>query len=67
MGLIRTGRDEQLVDIDNEDGCLYWSKQFDVEPEQLRQAVRVVGHRVDHIRDYVERHFTVPVKQNTAH
>jgi hypothetical protein len=67
MSMIRAGRDHQIVDVDDPDMCLYWSTQFDIEPEELKAAVRAVGNRADDVRDYVERHFTDPVKDNTAH
>ena len=67
MSMIHAGRDHQIVDVDDPDMCLYWSAQFDIEPEELKVAVRAVGNRADDVRDYVERHFTVPVKDNTAH
>ena len=67
MSMIHAGRDHQIVDTDDRDMCLYWSAQFDIDPEELKAAVRAVGNRADDVRDYVERHFTVPVKDNTAH
>jgi hypothetical protein len=67
MSMLRAGRDHQIIDLEDPDMFLYWSTQFDVEPEQLRAAVRAVGNRADDVRDYVERHYTIPVKSNTAH
>jgi hypothetical protein len=67
MSILRAGRDHQIIDLEDPDMFLYWSTQFDVEPEQLRAAVRAVGNRADDVRDYVERHYTIPVKSNTAH
>src|SRR4051812_6316457 len=66
MTMVRTGRDRQIVDLHDRDMCLYWCEQFSVQPEQLREAVLAVGNRADDIRDYVERHFALPVKWNTA-
>ena len=66
MGMLRSGRDEQSVDIEDRDERLYWLSQFNVSEEQLRQAIDAVGNRADHLRDYIERCFTDEVRDNTA-
>jgi hypothetical protein len=66
MGMMRSGRDHQIVSVDDHDECMYWSGQFGVEPEQLKEAIRAVGPRADDIRDYVERHYTIEVRWDTA-
>lgn len=66
MSMFRAGRDHQRVDIEDADECRYWCDQFGVQADQLREAIRAVGHRADHIRDYVERNFVVPVRWHTA-
>jgi hypothetical protein len=66
MSMIRAGHDRQTVNIDDPDDRLFWSGQFGVSAEQLEEAIRAVGHGAADIRDYVERHFVVPVRWNTA-
>ena len=66
MGMLRSGRDEQTVDIDDRDERLYWLAQFNVTEAQLREAIEAVGNRADHLRDYIERRFSDEVRQNTA-
>jgi hypothetical protein len=66
MGMMRSGRDRQIVNIDDHDECLYWTGQFGVDADQLKEAISAVGHRADDIRDYVERNFVVEVRWHTA-
>lgn len=66
MGMLRSGRDEQAVNIDDPDERRYWLSQFNVTAEQLDQAIKAVGNRADHLRDYIERNFTDEVRWNTA-
>lgn len=66
MSMIRSGRDRQTIAIDDPDECLFWCSQFGVAPEQLRAAVAAAGPRADAVRDHIERHCVVPVRENTA-
>lgn len=66
MSMIRAGHDRQTVSIEDENDRRFWSEQFGVPAAQLEEAIRAVGHGAADIRDYVERHFVVPVRWNTA-
>lgn len=66
MSMIRAGRDRQSIDVDDPDDCRFWCEQFGIQPEQLKEAVREAGNRSDDVREYVERHFVVPVRWHTT-
>lgn len=66
MSMIRAGHDRQTVDLSDPDDRAFWSAQFGVPAGQLEEAICAVGHGAADIRDYVERHFVVPVRWNTA-
>ncbi|MBJ7377529.1 MULTISPECIES: DUF3606 domain-containing protein [Sphingobium] len=41
------------VTLDNEAAILYWTSRFDVSPEELAEAVDVVGDSVDAVAAYL--------------
>jgi len=50
----QTPRDRSRIDPDDEQSCRYWSKEFGVTPEQLREAVHQVGPSVDSVVAYLQ-------------
>lgn len=45
--------DGDRVTLDNEAAILYWTCRFDVSPEELAEAVDVVGNSVDAVAAYL--------------
>ncbi len=44
---------QQHVDISSKEGLARWAQALSVTPEALESAVKVVGTRVDKIKDYM--------------
>lgn len=45
--------DADRVIVDNEAAILYWTYRFDVSPEELAEAVDVVGDSIDAVAAYL--------------
>ena len=45
----------QRIDLMRETDVAYWCRIFDVTIDQLREAVRHVGHQVGEVRRYLSR------------
>jgi hypothetical protein len=43
------------IDLTRETDVLYWCRIFDVDMEQLREAVRHAGHRADEVERYLRQ------------
>ena len=41
------------IDLTKETDVAYWCRIFDVDREQLREAVRHAGHQVDEVQRYL--------------
>jgi hypothetical protein len=46
-------RDDDRVTLDSQAAILYWTYRFDVMPEDLEEAVDVVGDSVDAVAAYL--------------
>jgi hypothetical protein len=46
-------RDDDRVTLDNQAAILYWTYRFDVMPEELEEALDVVGDSVDAVAAYL--------------
>ncbi|MEC3910166.1 DUF3606 domain-containing protein [Sphingobium sp. CR2-8] len=46
-------RDADRVDLNSEAAILYWTYRFDVSPEELAEAVDIVGDSIDAVAAYL--------------
>lgn len=51
----KTGLDRQLVSLEEDYEVRDWMKSFGCTEEQLRAAVRAVGHSAEKVREYVSK------------
>jgi hypothetical protein len=51
----KTGPDRKLISLDEEHEVRSWTESLGCTPEQLRAAVKAVGHRADDVRAYLAR------------
>lgn len=52
----KTGKsDDARINVGETYELQYWSQQFDVTPERLREAVSVVGPIAENVRNYLKR------------
>lgn len=49
----RVPRDRDQIDIHESAELRYWSDKFGVEPKHLRQAVIIVGLRVNDVEEFL--------------
>ena len=45
------------IDIESDDEVSRWAKHFDVDAQELKNAVKAVGPRVDDVRKHLKLHF----------
>ncbi len=50
---IRGMQDRERINVDKEDELRFWSREFDVSEEQLRDAVRAVGTLANDVRAHL--------------
>ena len=51
----KTGLDRQRVSLEEDYEVRDWMKSFGCTEEQLRAAVRAVGHSAEKVREYVSK------------
>ena len=54
----RGSRDEERIDLDNEQDVRFWMSELEVSNETLRDAVNAVGARAHDVRAHVAGRFT---------
>jgi hypothetical protein len=52
----KTGLDRKLIALTDEDEVRSWCKSLGCNEEQLRKAVKAVGHSADKVREYMKVH-----------
>lgn len=50
----KTGSDRQRISLEQEHEIRSWTKSLGVTEEELRKAVKVVGHMAGDVRKYLE-------------
>ncbi|BBF68922.1 DUF3606 domain-containing protein [Sphingobium sp. 3R8] len=50
---MKPDRDVDRVTLDDEAALLYWTCRFDVSPDELEEAVDIVGDSVDAVAAYL--------------
>lgn len=49
------GRDNFMINPEQEWQCRWWSKELGVRPEELKAAIRIVGPMARNVRDHFTR------------
>lgn len=49
----KTGQDRQLISLEQPHEVRDWSRSMKCSEDELRQAVKVVGHSADAVRAYL--------------
>ena len=49
----KTGSDRKLISLEEDYEVRDWAKRLGCTPEQLRDAVKAVGHSADKVREYL--------------
>jgi hypothetical protein len=49
----RPAEASRRIDLTKETDVLYWCRIFDIDMEQLREAVRHAGHQADEVQRYL--------------
>ena len=52
----KASNDEDRIDIDNPEHIERWTREFAVDEQQLLNAVKAVGPRVEDVREHLELH-----------
>ncbi len=53
---LRHQPDRTRINVDQDYELRYWTKEFGVTEDELKQAVRAAGTQVDTIRRYLDKH-----------
>jgi hypothetical protein len=51
----RGPRDRSRIDINEDYEVRYWTKELNISPEQLKQAVNQVGPMVENVRKHLKK------------
>lgn len=51
----KTGSDRKLISLEQEHELRDWAASLGCSEEQLRAAVKAVGHSTDAVRDYLKK------------
>lgn len=50
---MKQDRDAASVSLDSDAALLYWTRYFDASPEELEEAVDIVGDSIDAVAAYL--------------
>lgn len=50
----KTGRDRQLISLEQEHEVRSWCESLDCTQEQLQEAVKAVGHSAEKVTEYLK-------------
>jgi len=53
----RSKGSDEIIDIDDEAAVARWAQHFDVDAQELKNAVKAVGPKVADVRKHLKLHF----------